>query len=138
MFRKPRSETLKAGFLTSRVSRCAVCSRRRYLRPGNQNPPPQLPPSEIIRPQSRSQYPPERVSPSETIRPQPHSQYPPIPSSGVNNRRPLYTSYPPRQYNNPNASGNNLQYRNLEERRRRMRQKLKYRRPYHIPNKTTT
>jgi collagen type IV alpha len=47
MFQKPRSETLKAGFLTSRISRCSVCIRRRYTPRSYQQP---TPPSEINRP----------------------------------------------------------------------------------------
>lgn len=43
MFRKPRSETLKAGALTSRISRCSVCIRSRVVL--NQ----QIPPSQISR-----------------------------------------------------------------------------------------
>lgn len=43
MFRKPKPETLKAGYLTQRVSRCSVCSKRRY----NIEPP--SPPVELTR-----------------------------------------------------------------------------------------
>lgn len=31
MFRKPTPETLKAGYLTQRVSRCSVCIKRGYV-----------------------------------------------------------------------------------------------------------
>lgn len=43
MFRKPTPETLKAGYLTQRVSRCSVCTKKRY----SYEPP--TPPSEITR-----------------------------------------------------------------------------------------
>lgn len=62
MFRKPTPETLKAGFLTQRVSRCSVCTKKR----STYQPP--TPPLEITRPSSRNdgyrsgQFPPSRPS----------------------------------------------------------------------------
>lgn len=48
MFRKPKPETLKAGYLTQRVSRCSVCIKRRYTIE------PPSPPIELTRASSSS------------------------------------------------------------------------------------
>lgn len=63
MFKKPRQETLKAGYLTSRISRCSVCIRRRYNVVSTSQDP-RLPPPEVRLPPRR--YPERRPQPSSS------------------------------------------------------------------------
>lgn len=110
MFRKPRPETLKAGFLTSRISRCAVCIRRRYdARPPA--PPPQY-----------TQYQrPSYQSPPGYNQAQPNYNQPP-----PNYNQPSYNpvpSVPQRGSVDPNL------YKNLDARRRQRLRQYRRRRP---------
>ncbi|KAG5893434.1 hypothetical protein JTB14_017874 [Gonioctena quinquepunctata] len=81
MFRKPRPETLKAGFLTQKISRCAVCIRR-----FNRDRVPTVP-SEI------NQYP-QRNRPATYVPPQ---RYP------TPTQKPIYR--PPPVYRAPTEDG---------------------------------
>ncbi|KAG0712328.1 Collagen alpha-1(IV) chain [Chionoecetes opilio] len=73
-FQTPRQQTLKAGNLKSRVSRCNTCMRQRR---GTILPPPETPPPEYRRDRDRDRYPAPRPAPGA---------YPP--------RRPAPGSYP--------------------------------------------
>lgn len=93
MFRKPRPETLKAGYLTSKISRCAVCIRRIYNTPPTPPPQYQRPP---YNPNYRANY-------------QPPSYPPP--------------NYPPTGGQNSNPGFRNLDYRRKQRQRQYRRRR---------------
>lgn len=108
MFRKPRPETLKAGFLTSKISRCAVCIRKRY------NTPIPIEPTPI--PQYR-----QRPSINENYR------------SGYGYQPPY--NYPPNRGQSSNIQYKTL--KNTEDRRRQRLKQYRRRRPVNNVTKTT-
>lgn len=83
MFRKPRPETLKSGF-TQKISRCAVCIRKRIQLYRPVTTPIEVP-SEINRP----------------VQPQPYR-----PTGNRPSYQPSYPSYRPAEYNPPSPPRN--------------------------------
>lgn len=78
MFRKPRPDTLKAD-LTSKVSRCAVCMRRRITETVRRPPPPspQIYYPELTELERRSDFPQSVPQPQPVPQPVPQSRPPP-------------------------------------------------------------